>query len=468
MKAEDVKKIAVIGSGAMGHGIAQVCAMAGYEVVMRDIKQEFLDNGIAKIREGLQFLVDKGKMKAEEMRAMAGERIRTTTDMKKAVADAQIVIEAVPEIMDLKKSVFKEISDLAPADAILATNTSTMSVSEIGGVVDNPSRFLGMHFFNPVTRMKLVEIIYGEKTGEDAAELLAQVTRRFDKLPVKVLKDRPGFIVNRISAPNQALLSAILDEGKIRPDELDAGMKKLGAKMAPFETADFVGLDVFCHTLDYYSKTLSPQYKPGKFLSGKISKGELGMKSGKGIYEWKDGKAIIDTSKDSADVTPIHLLSVQVNEAVKVFKEGIAQSVEDIDTAVQFGMNAFAGPFALAAGDRAETDRGRAGGHGGALRARHAQARARDQGRFVQDHGEKGFAGGEARRPRSNSLRTARPRGHTHHKQAQGKPAQQRGLRGNTQATRFHRDEQGDTGARHHGLRRQDIQRGRRPLGGIR
>ncbi len=350
MKAEDVKKIAVIGSGAMGHGIAQVCAAAGFTVVMRDIKQEFLDNGMAKISEGLKFLVDKGKMKQEEMDSIMGSRLTATTDMKAAVSDAQIVIEAVPEIMDLKKSVFKEVSDLAPSDAILATNTSTMSISEIGAVVKNPERFLGMHFFNPVNRMKLVEIIYGEKTGNESADALAAVTVKLDKLPVKVLKDRPGFIVNRISAPNQALLSAILDEGKMKPDELDAGMKKMGAKMAPFETADFVGLDVFCHTLDYYAKTLSPQYKPGKFLSGKISKNELGMKSGKGIYAWKDGKAVIDTSKDSGDITPIHLLAVQVNEAVKVFKEGIAASVEDIDMAVKFGMNAFAGPFALAAG----------------------------------------------------------------------------------------------------------------------
>ncbi|MBN1496658.1 MAG: 3-hydroxyacyl-CoA dehydrogenase family protein [Spirochaetes bacterium] len=349
MNINDVKKIAVLGSGAMGHGIAQVCIQAGYSVIMRDIKQEFLDNGVAKIKESLEFLVGKGKL-AADAKDKALSLLSTTLDTKEAVKDAQLVVEAVPEIMDLKKSVFKEVSDACPADSILATNTSTMSISEIGSVVKNPERFVGLHFFNPVNRMKLVEVIYGDKTSDATADLMSEISKKIEKIPVKVLKDRPGFIVNRISAPNQALLSAILDEGKVPPQELDAMMKKMGAKMAPFETADFVGLDVFCHTLDYYAKTLSPQYKPGKYLSDKVAKKELGMKSGKGIYEWKDGKAVIDTSKTSEDLTPIHLLAVQINEAVKVWKEGLANSIQDIDDGVKYGMNAFAGPFALAAG----------------------------------------------------------------------------------------------------------------------
>jgi enoyl-CoA hydratase / 3-hydroxyacyl-CoA dehydrogenase len=349
MNINDVKKIAVLGSGAMGHGIAQVCIQAGVAVVMRDIKQEFIDNGVAKIKESLDFLVGKGKMQAADMQK-AMSLLTTTLDTKEAVADAQIIVEAVPEIMDLKKSVFKEVSDACKPDAILATNTSTMSISEIGSVVKNPERFIGLHFFNPVNRMKLVEVIYGGKTSDATADLMCELTKKIDKIPVKVLKDRPGFIVNRISAPNQALLSAILDEGKVPPQQLDATMKKMGAKMAPFETADFVGLDVFCHTLDYYAKTLSPQYKPGKYLTDKVAKKELGMKSGKGIYDWKDGKAVIDISTASTDLSPIHLLAVQVNEAVKVWKEGLAKSIQDIDDGVKFGMNAFAGPFALAAG----------------------------------------------------------------------------------------------------------------------
>jgi len=353
MNINDVKKIAVIGSGAMGHGIAQVFAQAGYTVVMKDIKQEMLDNAVAKVRESIDFLVGKGKISREDGDA-AMANLSTTMDTAEAVKDAQVVIEAVPEVMDLKKKVFTELSGLAAKDAILATNTSTMSVSEIGSVVDNPGRFVGMHFFNPVNRMKLVEIIYGDKTSDDTADTLSAASEKCGKIPVKVLKDRPGFIVNRINAPNQALLSCILDEGKIRPDQIDGVMKQMGAKMAPFETADFVGLDVFCHTLDYYAQTLSDDYKPGSYLKEKIEKGELGMKSGKGIYDWSSGSAAIDTKSEAGDITPLHLLAIQINEAVRVYKEGLAESVADIDNAVKFGMNAFAGPFTMASGMQPE------------------------------------------------------------------------------------------------------------------
>jgi enoyl-CoA hydratase/3-hydroxyacyl-CoA dehydrogenase len=344
----DVKKIAVIGSGAMGHGIAQVCAQNGLMVTMIDIKQEFLDNALKKVKESLDFLASKGKLQGTVDDVMG--KISVTTDLQKGVSDAQVIIEAVPENMQLKKDVFAKASSACASDAILATNTSTMSITEIATAVTNPERFAGMHFFNPVTRMKLVELIYGAKTSENAINILYELTKKIDKFPVKVLKDRPGFIVNRISAPNQALLSAILDEGKINPAQIDGKMKKMGVKMAPFETADFVGLDVFCHTLEYYAQTLSPQYKPGKFLLGCLEKGHLGMKSGKGIYEWKDGKAIIPEMPDTEEITPLHLMAVQVNEAVKVYKEGIAASVQDIDDGVKYGMNAFAGPFALASG----------------------------------------------------------------------------------------------------------------------
>ena len=350
MNTDDVKKIAVIGSGAMGHGIAQIFASAGYPVFMTDIKKELLDNAVNKVKESLSFLVSKGKLAQGDMDNILANNLKTTLDMSEAVSGAQIIIEAVPEIMELKKKVFSDISAVASSDAIIATNTSTMSISEIGTVVKNPERFAGLHFFNPVTIMKLVEVIYGDKTSDEAVDLLCAMAGKCGKISVKVMKDRPGFIVNRISAPNQALINAILDEGKIQPAEIDCVMKKMGMKMAPFETADFVGLDVFSHTLEYYAGTLSPEYKPGRYLHDKIAKNELGQKSGNGIYDWSSGKAAIDTSSECKEITPIHFLSIQINEAVKVFKEKIALSVDDIDSAVKFGMNAFAGPFALAAG----------------------------------------------------------------------------------------------------------------------
>ncbi len=350
MDIEDVKKITVIGSGAMGHGIAQVYAAAGFSVCMTDISRETLEHAVNKVKESLEFLIKRGKLSQNEMNVILGNNLKTTLNMSEAVDGAQIVVEAVPEIMDLKKKVFTELSAIVSQDAVLATNTSTMSISEIASVVKNPERFAGLHFFNPVNIMKLVEVIFGDKTSERTVDMLCGLSVKCGKIPVKVLKDRPGFIVNRISAPNQAFLNAILDEGKVQPAEIDCVMKKMGIKMAPFETADFVGLDVFTHTLEYYEKTLSPEYRPGKFLRDKLGNGELGQKSGKGIYDWSSGKAAIDSSHECRDLNPVHFLSIQINEAVKVFKEGIARSVGDIDSAVKYGMNAFAGPFALASG----------------------------------------------------------------------------------------------------------------------
>ena len=347
MKLDDIKKIAVIGSGAMGNGIAQICAMAGLQVTMVDIKQEFVDRGMATINKSLDFLVAKGKLPDKDS---VLKNLSTSLNNAEAVADVQVVIEAVPEIMDLKKKVFAEISEAAPADALLATNTSTMSITEIASAGKNQERILGMHFFNPVPVMKGVEIIYGEKTSDDSVNLLCELTQKIKKIPIKVLKDAPGFIVNRIGAPNQALINAILDEGKIKPDTIDAIMKQTGMPMGPFELADYVGIDVFYHTLKYYAETLSPDFTPGKTLQNLLDSGKLGMKTGQGIYTWVDGKAQIDLSSPSQEIGPMDFLAIQINEAVRVYKEKIAASVEDIDQGMVHCMRAFAGPFALTAG----------------------------------------------------------------------------------------------------------------------
>jgi len=350
MKLDDIKKVVVIGSGAMGNGIAQVSAMAGLKVVMVDIKQEFIDKGLATITKSLDFLVSKGKLSAEDKDKVLKVNLSTSLNNAEAVKDAQVVIEAVPEIMDLKKKVFAEISAAAPADTVLASNTSTMSITEIASVGKNPERILGMHFFNPVPVMKGVEVIYGQKTNDASVNLLCEFCQKIKKIPIKVLKDAPGFIVNRIGAPNQALISAILDEGKIKPDAIDTVMKATGMPMGPFELADYVGIDVFYHTLKYYSGTLSPEYTPGKTLQTLMDSGKLGMKSGQGIYTWEGGKARIDASQQSQEIGPMDFLAIQINEAVRVFKEKIAGSVEDIDNGMVHCMRAFAGPFALGAG----------------------------------------------------------------------------------------------------------------------
>ena len=350
MKLEDVKKIAVIGSGAMGNGIAQICAMSGLKAVMVDIKQEFIDKGMATVTKSLDFLVSKGKLTAEKKAEVMGN-LSTSLSNAEAVKDAQVIIEAVPEIMSLKKTVCAELSAAAPADALIASNTSTMSISEIATAGKNPERILGMHFFNPAPVMKGVEVIYAKKTTDANVDLLCELTKKIGKVPIKVLKDAPGFIVNRIGAPNQALISAILDEGKIKTDSVDTIMKALaGMPMGPFELADYVGIDVFYHTLKYYSETLSPEFKPGKTLQNLLDSKKLGMKSGQGIYTWEGGKAKIDTSEQSKEIGPMEFLAIQINEAVRVYKEKIAASTADIDLGMVHCMRAFAGPFALGAG----------------------------------------------------------------------------------------------------------------------
>jgi enoyl-CoA hydratase/3-hydroxyacyl-CoA dehydrogenase len=350
MKLDDIKKVAVIGSGAMGNGIAQVCAMAGLKAVMVDIKQEFVDKGMATVNKSLDTLVSKNKITAEK-KAEVLRNLSTSLSNSEAVKDVQVVIEAVPEVMDLKKKVFSEVSAAAPADALLASNTSTMSISEIGTVVKNPERILGMHFFNPAPVMKGVEVIYAKNTTDANVDLLCEMTKKIGKVPIKVLKDAPGFIVNRIGAPNQALISAILDEGKIKPDAIDTIMKTAaGMPMGPFELADFVGIDVFYHTLKYYAETLSPEYKPGKVLQTLLDNKKLGMKNGQGIYTWEGGKAKIDATQQTQEFGPMDFLSIQINEAVRVLKEKIAASAADIDLGMVHCMRAFAGPFALGAG----------------------------------------------------------------------------------------------------------------------
>lgn len=348
MDVKTIKKVAVIGSGAMGSGIAEVHIVNGYSVTMVDVNEEFLNNATGKIKKNLEFLVSKNKM-SQEAANEALAKLTTMVNLGEAIKDADCIIEAVPELMDLKKNIFKTVSDSSSKDAIIASNTSSLSISELAQSVSEPSRFAGFHFFNPVNRMRLVEVIYGEKTSDTTINTLMDLGTRLGKVAIKVLRDRPGFIVNRINAPLQMLWSAVLDEGKITPDSIDTLMKNNGAKMGPFELMDFVGLDVIYNVMQYYEKTLSPQWKPGRFITERMKKNELGMKTGKGIYVWQGGKAMIDTSHQTDIIKPVDPLAVQLNEAIRVLKEKVARSAEDIDRAQEAGMNQ-PGPFKTAAG----------------------------------------------------------------------------------------------------------------------
>jgi len=281
----EVKKVCILGAGAMGSGIAQVCATAGYEVWVRDIKQEFLDRGKANIEKNLQRAVSKGKMTEEKAKEILS-RIHFTLDMEEAVKDADLVIEAVPEIMDLKKQVFAEVQKYAKPECVFASNTSGLSITELGNSTDRPEKFLGLHFFNPPPVMALVEVIKGEKTSDETIKFGVEFVKSLGKVPVVVKKDVTGFIVNRILVPYLVLAIDDVEKGVATKEEIDATMMyKYGFPMGPIELSDFVGLDILYHASQQWD--IVPQ---SKLLEEKFKANELGMKTGKGFYDWSAGR----------------------------------------------------------------------------------------------------------------------------------------------------------------------------------
>jgi enoyl-CoA hydratase / 3-hydroxyacyl-CoA dehydrogenase len=349
MKAEDVKKIAVMGAGDMGHGIAEVALLAGYKVAMRDIEQRFVDRGLTRIKESLDKLTEKQKI-TEDNKKMMVANIEIFVDIDKAVKDADFVIEAVPEIMELKKQVFEALDKSAPKHAILASNTSNMSVSEIAEHTKRPAQVCGMHFFNPAVLMRLVEIIKGAKTSEETMQVAYNLALKMNKVPVRVEKDSIGFVYNRVNAPNGILLGQMIERGWAKPEEIDAKMRKMGMPMGPYELMDYVGLDVAYHGANYFAERLSPDFKPSKWMKALVDAGTLGKKSGKGIFDWSKGRPEIDLSKAKEDFDPTDMIAIQVNEATKLLEDGVVKSADEIDKAMVNGGGAAFGPFQLAKG----------------------------------------------------------------------------------------------------------------------
>jgi enoyl-CoA hydratase/3-hydroxyacyl-CoA dehydrogenase len=355
MKAEDIKTIAIIGAGDMGHGIAEVCALAGLKVNLYDIKQEFVDKGKNKIKESLEKQVAKQKMTAENS-AKVFNNIQGFTVLKDAVKNIDFMIEAAPEILELKVKIFKEADESAPKQAILASNTSNMSITQMGAATTRPDKVVGIHFFNPPVMMLLVEVIRGEKTSAETMTVSYDLIKgmknfRAAMVPVRVEKDVPGFIFNRINAPVGLFLAELLEKGLINPEAVDAKIRSIGAPMGPYETMDFAGLDVYRHGSDYFAKTLSPEFKPSGWLVKKVTAGELGKKSGKGIYTWPGGaRPTIDMSKADPNFDLMDIVCLQVNEGTKLLDAGVTSSAAEIDKAMVNGGGSPFGPFALAKG----------------------------------------------------------------------------------------------------------------------
>ena len=336
----EVKKICVLGAGAMGSGIAQVCATAGYEVWVRDIKQEFLDRGKAGIEKNLQSAVSKGKMTEEKAKEILS-RIHFTLEMEEAVKDADLVIEAVPEIMDLKKQVFAEVQQYAKHECIFASNTSGLSITELGNSTDRPEKFLGLHFFNPPPVMALVEVIKGEKTSDETIKFGVEFVKSIGKVPVVVKKDIAGFIVNRILVPYLVLAIDDVEKGVATKEEIDATMMyKYSLPMGPIELSDFVGLDILYHAGQQWD--IVP---PSKLLDEKVEAKELGMKTGKGFYDWSAGRPKIPQEL-AGKYDALRLMAPMVNIAADIIAMDVAEP-KDVDTAMKLGTNMPKGPCEL-------------------------------------------------------------------------------------------------------------------------
>jgi enoyl-CoA hydratase/3-hydroxyacyl-CoA dehydrogenase len=346
MEIDEINRIAVLGAGNMGHGIAEVAALAGYEVSMRDIEEEFVQDGYESIEWSLDKLAEKDQISEADAEA-ALDRVTPLVDFEAAVEDADFVIEAVPEKMDIKKDVYAELSEYAPDRAMFATNTSSLSITELAEATDRPEKFCGMHFFNPPVRMQLVEVISGAETSEQTLEVTEQLAEAMGKNPVRVHKDSPGFIVNRILVPLMNEAAWMVHEGDATVEAVDSATKfDMGLPMGSFELADQVGIDVGLHVLEYLHEVLGDAYEPCPLLVEKVEAEELGKKTGQGIYDYEDGGADIPSDAGSEAIVE-RLQAVMANEVAKLVGNEVADPAS-IDEAVMLGAGFPEGPARMA------------------------------------------------------------------------------------------------------------------------
>ncbi|GAB4531085.1 MAG: hypothetical protein Kow0063_09940 [Anaerolineae bacterium] len=338
-----VFKAGVVGAGTMGGEIAQVITYSGLPVVMKDVDQKMLDAGMEKIRHIYQRRVDKGKMSAGEMQSKLD--LVTPTLTYDGFEDVDIVIEAVPEVMDIKKRVLRELEEVCPEASIFASNTSALSISEMGAATRKPHKVIGMHFFNPAHVMKLVEIIPGLDTSQETVDDVVMFTESLRKLPV-VVQECPGFLVNRLLMPYLNEATLCLEEGAAPASEIDQAMVKWGWPMGPFTLMDMLGLDVCVHVGDYLAEEYGERMAPALLMPRLVKMGRLGEKTGAGFYGYGDQtdeptRQLIDEIKAEKGVTdsefsPERLVYILINEATLCVQENIA-SVNDIDMAMVAG-----------------------------------------------------------------------------------------------------------------------------------
>ena len=335
----EINKITVLGSGIMGHGIAQISAMAGFEVTLRDVDTKFLDSAMSKIKWSLDKLVEKQKITQADSEAIYS-RIHPVVDLKQALSGADLLIEAVPEDMELKKKVYLDVDKHSDSKTIYASNTSTLPISEISSLTNRSTRFIGLHFFNPPQLMKLVEVIPGVTTDQQIVKVGMDFVKRVGKEPVLCSKDVPGFIVNRIFIPLIHEAAYCLDRDGPSMTQLDSAVKfRLSFPMGIFELADYTGLDVIHKaTSEMFSRDKKVIF-PHPRIKELFEQGKYGKKSGSGFYSYsgEQYERVSLSEEDSNAYDPIKLLAVALNNAAWLITNKVC-TLEDLEIALKLGM----------------------------------------------------------------------------------------------------------------------------------
>ncbi len=339
MDAESVRTVAVLGAGVMGHGIAEVAALSGCDVNVYDVKEEFVDSGLDKIKWSVAKFVEN-KVIAQEKADETLDRIRGTTDLKEALREADLVIEAAPEDLDIKKGLFAKVDRLAAPEAVYASNTSTLPISEIAAAVERPGLFVGMHFFNPPPMMPLLEVVRGQGTSDETLSFAVAMGKRFGKEVVVCNKDVPGFIVNRVLGPLLNEAAWAVGRGETTVEAVDSmAVHGVGLPMGLFELADYSGIDTIYKAGVAVSSRDPTNVEVAPLFKQMVDEKKLGRKSGEGFYTYKDGNwTRPQTPKDAGSgVDPVSIFAPAVNAAAWLLSNGVC-SQEDLDRSVKLGL----------------------------------------------------------------------------------------------------------------------------------
>jgi len=347
------KTFVVVGAGTMGREIAQVALMSNLfdKVILNDINENVLSTAKKYITNGLEKIESKGKLGQGLTANSLINNLSTSKNLLTSIKEADFIVEAIPEVMELKQELFRELGEYAPEQAVLATNTSTMSISKIAEASNRPEQVIGMHFFTPIPLLRLIELIKGKKTSQEAFDIGVAIGQKLPALKgkryiAKIEKESPGFIVNRLTIATGLFFNWILDmatDKGIPYEKIDNDFVSPPG-LGPLAKWDFLGLDVVCDVMNYFVKEISPEFAPGRTLTNLLKEGNLGRKTGEGIYEWFEGKPNRKTNEKAGLFNPEQYYAIQLNEGCRLLEEKIVSGYKIIDDTMLAGMD-MPGPF---------------------------------------------------------------------------------------------------------------------------